>query len=124
MFHELLIFFAQTYREQFGMIEGPPLHDPIAVAAALAPEIFEHSNPQEERFEIYVVTEGEPNSFDRQRRRDLDPGQCGRTVARMVEAGEPGIRIPRTLNIPTFWYLIDLAMNCADEQSPLRTERV
>ncbi|KAF2100822.1 Inosine/uridine-preferring nucleoside hydrolase [Rhizodiscina lignyota] len=116
MFHELLIFFSKTYHREFGMNQGPPLHDPVAVTAALTPELFEDMNG--ERFEIYVVPEGEPNSFER-RRHFKDSGQCGRTVVKLLRESEKGIRIPRTLEIPTFWMLIDLALAEADKKSPL-----
>jgi len=35
MLVELLTFFAKTYVEVFGITEGPPLHDPLAVAVVL-----------------------------------------------------------------------------------------
>lgn len=35
----LLMFFANTYKEQFEF-ESPPLHDPLTIAYLLAPEIF------------------------------------------------------------------------------------
>ncbi|MGH3087268.1 MAG: nucleoside hydrolase [Rubrobacteraceae bacterium] len=37
---EFLEFFASTYREIYGF-DAPPLHDPVAVAAVIAPEILE-----------------------------------------------------------------------------------
>ena len=37
--HELLTFFAGTYREVFGF-EAPPVHDPVAVAAVIDPTII------------------------------------------------------------------------------------
>jgi len=37
---ELLLFFADTYKKVFKFEDGPPLHDPVAVAYAIAPEIF------------------------------------------------------------------------------------
>ncbi len=37
---QLLLFFAETYRTVFGFAEGPPLHDPCAVAYVLAPHLF------------------------------------------------------------------------------------
>lgn len=40
MVHDLLLFFAGTYREVFNF-EHPPLHDPCAVAYAIAPQLFE-----------------------------------------------------------------------------------
>jgi purine nucleosidase len=36
---ELMTFFASTYRREFGF-EHPPVHDPIAVAAVIAPSIL------------------------------------------------------------------------------------
>ena len=38
---DLLGFFAKTYKDVFGFVEGPPVHDPTAVAYVIAPEIFE-----------------------------------------------------------------------------------
>jgi uridine nucleosidase len=35
MLYELLTYFAATYAKVFDITEGPPLHDPLAVAAAL-----------------------------------------------------------------------------------------
>jgi purine nucleosidase/pyrimidine-specific ribonucleoside hydrolase len=37
--HQLLTFFAGTYREVFGF-EAPPVHDPVAVAAVIDPTII------------------------------------------------------------------------------------
>lgn len=36
----ILTFFAETYRTEFGFKEGPPVHDLLAVAWVLQPEIF------------------------------------------------------------------------------------
>lgn len=38
---QLLTFFETAYREVFKFADGAPLHDPCAVAAVLAPELFE-----------------------------------------------------------------------------------
>lgn len=35
--HDLLSFFAATYRTVFGFHDGPPLHDPLAVLFVIAP---------------------------------------------------------------------------------------
>ncbi len=37
---QLLLFFAATYRRVF-KFEHPPLHDPVAVAYVIAPQLFE-----------------------------------------------------------------------------------
>lgn len=63
---ELLMFFAKTYAEVFGITEGPPLHDPLAVAVVLdgirGVQIpFYDWRPDvgvRERFKVKVVTEG------------------------------------------------------------------
>ena len=46
-------------------------------------------------------------------------GQCGRTVARMagkVGDGAEGVRIPRTLKVDVFWWLIEFALQEAEER--------
>ena len=37
--HDLLLFFADTYKRVFSF-DDPPLHDPVAVAYVAAPELF------------------------------------------------------------------------------------
>lgn len=37
---DLLLFFKHTYEREFHLYNGPPLHDPCAVAILVAPEIF------------------------------------------------------------------------------------
>lgn len=39
LFSSLLSFFEETYRTQFGFSE-PPLHDPVAVAYVIDPQLF------------------------------------------------------------------------------------
>ncbi|KAI1112473.1 inosine-uridine preferring nucleoside hydrolase-domain-containing protein [Nemania sp. NC0429] len=120
MLVELLTFFAETYRDVFGIVEGPPLHDPLAVAAILTGtrhEIpFYDFDPakaegpvQRERFEVRVVTEG---TLEDARDRGA---QTGRTIARLLPPGEEGIRIPRGLDIELFWKVIEECCQRADE---------
>lgn len=107
MFHELLMFFAKTYDEVFGLSDGPPLHDPLAVAIPLAslPRSDETSglefhDADGERWEVEIVTEGE---------------QVGRTKVRPVAAdGEGGVFIPRTLDYQRFWDTLEECMARAD----------
>ncbi|KUI66725.1 Uridine nucleosidase [Cytospora mali] len=121
MLVELLMFFAKTYKEVFGIIEGPPLHDPLAVAAVLTGTpweipIYEYDpnsssgNPnQRERFDIKVITEGTHDDA-------LHRGsQLGRTVATLLPPGEDGVRIPRGLDIEKFWLDLEECVQKADE---------
>ncbi|KIW25093.1 uncharacterized protein PV07_10760 [Cladophialophora immunda] len=104
MFNELLMFFEHTYAKVFGLNEGPPLHDPLAVAVLLE----NHPDPRVridfddnggERWDVDVILEGE---------------QTGRTViTKSLNSG--GVRIPRTLDLSKFWHTLEECMARADE---------
>lgn len=102
LFVEILTFFAKTYANVFGLVEGPPLHDPLAVAAAFVPAIFEDNAG--ERFGIEVITDGAHGSSTDVRE---SGSQCGRTVATMLPNGRQGVRIPRSVDRPSMWRMID-----------------
>ncbi|KAI5370204.1 Putative inosine/uridine-preferring nucleoside hydrolase domain, ribonucleoside hydrolase [Septoria linicola] len=102
LFHEILTFFAKTYADVFGLNEGPPTHDPLAVAALLFPEAF-HDNDGE-RYTVQVITEGEHGSSDQIR---AGGSQCGRTVATLLLPLSEGVRIPRSLERARLWHILD-----------------
>lgn len=115
MLHELIMFFASTYAHVYGLTSGPPLHDPVAVAAILP----DHSNENPhgdlefddrdgERWHIRVVTDGLHSHSN-----DLR-GQVGRTVATIVPAEKGGVRIPRSLNVDCFWDLVESCIQRAE----------
>ncbi|KAI1493163.1 Inosine/uridine-preferring nucleoside hydrolase domain-containing protein [Biscogniauxia mediterranea] len=121
MLVELLNFFAATYRDVFGITAGPPLHDPLAVAAVLTGTEHEipfydydpaaagpEQQPQRERFAVKVVTEGTLAEA-------LDGAQTGRTVATRLPPGSEGVRIPRGLDIAAFWRVVEECCERADE---------
>lgn len=108
-------------------MEGPPLHDPLAVAIALigtSSEIpfydFDPASPEgperRERFELTVVTEGTLAEAQEKGSKS----QLGRTVARLLEPGSQGVRIPRGLDIPMFWKIIGECTQRADEVNAQR----
>ncbi|KAI0175600.1 Inosine/uridine-preferring nucleoside hydrolase [Hypoxylon sp. FL1284] len=120
MLVELLNFFAATYRDVFKLTEGPPLHDPLAVAAVLAGtehEIAFHDfdarkgqdNSRQERFAVKVITDG---TLDDARHRGA---QTGRTLVTPLPPGAPGVRIPRGLDVDRFWAEIEECCERADE---------
>lgn len=90
---------------------SPPLHDPVAVVAALSPTLFDDNDG--ERFEIHVVRSGDDVVTESDRHGDKT-GQCGRTIAKLLEKGSKGIRIPRSLNVAAFWNIIDLGLSAAE----------
>lgn len=106
-------------RDVFGITEGPPLHDPIAVAAVLTGTDDEipfteweegKSTPPRhaERFDVRVVTEG---TFEEAK---LGLKQTGRTIATLLPPGSEGVRIPRGMDVAKFWKVIEECIQRAD----------
>jgi uridine nucleosidase len=105
------------YRDVFGISEGPPLHDPIAVAAILTGTPWEipfydydlaDEKRERERYEVTVVTDG---TYE-----EAQAGaQTGRTVVKLLPPGQEGVRIPRSLDIPRFWKVTEECVQRADE---------
>ncbi|KAK5107484.1 hypothetical protein LTR62_001102 [Meristemomyces frigidus] len=117
LFFEIVSFFAQTYADVFGLKIGPPVHDPLAVAAAFRADLFVYNNAtdnsgdQKERFHVHVITDGEHGSDSTIRR---GPSQCGRTVVTRTRPGEPGVLIPRGVDAQALWTLIDRCLTITD----------
>lgn len=114
MLHDLLTFFAHTYAEVFGLVQGPPLHDPLAVAA-IFPDHSEHGihfdDRGGERWAVEVVTDGLHSDVEEER------GQVGRTRVSKAQDGEVGVRIPRGLNVQGLWSLLEGCVKRAEERS-------
>ena len=112
LFHEILIFFAQTYRDVFGLIRGPPLHDPIAVAVLLDGLIEDRlfDDRGSDRWRVKVLTDGNHSDFEDEQ------GQVGRTVIKAVDeiSSFRGVRIPRSLDVERFWAILEDCMQRAE----------
>lgn len=104
-------FFAGTYAEVFAITEGPPLHDPLAVAAGIYPDMFDDKGG--ERFKVDIVTEGVHSMTQ------SDVGELGRTKVAKLPPGEPGCRIPRAVDLSRFWELTEQCLQRADKVSPM-----
>lgn len=105
-------------RDVFGITDGPPLHDPIAVAAVLADilgsvpfyqwDATKSQHPRHsERFEVTVITDGTLEEAVQK--------QTGRTIARKLPIGDEGVTIPRGLDVAKFWSVIEECLEKADE---------
>ncbi|QSZ35724.1 hypothetical protein DSL72_006846 [Monilinia vaccinii-corymbosi] len=114
MLVELLTFFAATYDRVFGISDGPPLHDPLAVAVILdgvlgaeIPFYDFKDGGKRERFEVKVVTEGSHDDA-------LQGSDTGRTMVKLLPEGEDGVKIPRGLDIERFWAVVEDCLSRAD----------
>ncbi|MCJ1299179.1 Uridine nucleosidase 1 [Hypocenomyce scalaris] len=113
MLEEILAFFTAGYDTHFGMADGPPLHDPLAVAVLLPDSaIFEDDGS---RYDVRMVTVGEHVAADGE---DLETvrGQIGRTVVTTNATGK-GVRIPRALNVDVFWQCLSDCCSVAERKA-------
>lgn len=85
---ELLSFFGTTYRREFGF-QSPPVHDPCAVAAVIAPDILRALN-----MHVEIETQSELTA--------------GRTVCDVYGVtGQPtNARVGYGLDVPRFWNMV------------------
>lgn len=101
MFHELLTFFEHTYAKKFGLTDGPPLHDPLAVAVILSNlfdrrKLIHFDDHGGERWQVEV---------------ELGREQLGRTK---ITPSTTGVVIPRSLDLATFWEMVNSCLEIAD----------
>ncbi|PBP19547.1 inosine-uridine preferring nucleoside hydrolase [Diplocarpon rosae] len=115
MLVDLLTFFAKTYADVFGFVAGPPLHDPLAVAAIFdgivgieIPFFDALEGGRRERYDVKTITEGTHEEA-------LAGAQTGRTIATLLPEGEEGVKIPRGLNVSRFWDVLEECLVRADE---------
>ncbi|KAE8391343.1 Uridine nucleosidase 1 [Aspergillus alliaceus] len=117
MLFDLLVFFASTYENVFGLTSGPPLHDPLAVAVILSTlnpvyakrhpgQVLKFDDRNGERFNVNVVTDGLHGT-------DVElVGELGRSK---VFPGTCGVAIPRGVDLDAFWDMIFDCLRRADE---------
>lgn len=105
MMEEVMQYFRDSYRKHAnGANDGPPLHDAVAVYAALGLDeyVAEADRP---RYQVQVVTEGE---------------QDGRTIVSPLQSRLEGVVLPKRINLGKFWNEIQLCLDLADKISPMR----
>lgn len=79
-----------------------PFYDYDVQGAEVAPV------QKQERFAVKVVTEGTTEEA-------FKGAETGRTIATLLPEGEEGARIPRGLDIPMFWKVLEECVQRADE---------
>jgi purine nucleosidase/pyrimidine-specific ribonucleoside hydrolase len=99
---DVLLFFAESYASVFDFAAGPPLHDPVAVFAALAPH---HVTTVRVRIDVETAS----------------PLSAGQTVvdARAQTGRPPNAWLATAVEWPAFWGALAAAIAAADAASPL-----
>ena len=142
----LLLYFADTYSKHFGFVVGPPLHDPLAVLAAiLPPEEAEEGEGEEEGGggggQGRGQGEGEQQQGGRRQRpsppvfsltrarvdvETSSPLSLGQSVVdltpelgRSKHLGEPNAWVATRVDLEALWGMLGGAMERADVASPL-----
>jgi uridine nucleosidase len=123
MLVELVNFFSKTYDDIFGISDGPPLHDPLAVAA-----IFD--GIKEFEIPFYDVRYDEDSGKEVKERWHVDVDtrgthedalrgltQTGRTRLKALPAGEAGVKVPRSLDVAKFWSVLEDCVEMADKHN-------
>ena len=87
------------------------MHDPIAVFAAMRPNLFRNNN--HEHFAVLV------DSFTGYTAPSRRSAGCGKTVVRKLHDNEMGIKIPTATNLDAFWDQMEYCLNTADFETKL-----
>jgi len=132
MLHDLLTYFAETYARVFGIGAGPPLHDPLAVAAIL-PDSTTHLGFEWKETTVDVVVSGEKLGMtvmgwaDVERHKleeGLAHGLDHVTTSHSDESEEAGtmktvINVGVSCDVDAFWNTLMAAVEKGDATSPL-----
>lgn len=119
---EILAFFAANYGKYFDMFDGPPLHDPLAVAylfqfctgAAAQGDHAKVFEDDGDRYIVKVITDGahtaQPGEIA-----EAVQGQVGRTVITKSPNGQ-GVRVPRRMDGALFWKALDESCRVVEQR--------
>ncbi|KAI5814762.1 Inosine/uridine-preferring nucleoside hydrolase domain-containing protein, partial [Pyronema omphalodes] len=120
MLHELLTFFRDTYVRVFGITEGPPLHDPLAVAVVLLEEDVQW---RFEEVRIEVTCSG-PEVGRTIKTREL-PEVVGDQLGGGSRDAYTRVRVPLGLNVEKFWdVLLGVVEGCDGRYEWPKTEGI
>lgn len=131
MLHDLLTYFAETYARVFGISAGPPLHDPLAVAAML-PDSTTHLGFQWKETTVDVVVSGQKLGMTVMGEADVERHKLEEGLAHgldhvttnhssEIEEGprKTMVNVGISCNVDAFWNTLMAAIEKADATSPL-----
>lgn len=116
MLHDLLTFFSDTYARVYGITAGPPLHDPLAVAAVLPTDEISWDI---QRVPVRVATSGDEVGRT-VKVLGKGEGEGGVEEVRGEELGKGGVekdalvKIPKSCDVDAFWKVILKAVDTAE----------
>lgn len=98
MLYELMVFFKDTYVKEQGFVEGPPIHDPLAVVVLLDEYGVENMGIKSVRLQLDTVEDGELE---------------GKLEHKL---NKNGVKVIQELDIEKFWEIILRVINIADSE--------
>ncbi len=96
MLYELMVFFKDTYVKEQGFVDGPPIHDPLAVIVLLEEYGVENMGIESIRYQLDTVEEGELEG-----KLEYKPD-------------DRGVKVVTKLDIGKFWEIILKVITIAD----------
>lgn len=109
MLVELLTFFRDTYAKVFGITAGPPLHDPLAVAAVLPTDEVQW---EMEEVRVEVVCHGE--EVGRTVKTREEPAVIGEGLGAGGKDPYTTVLVPKKVDVDAFWKLLLDMVTAAD----------
>ncbi|KAK6464741.1 uridine nucleosidase [Scheffersomyces coipomensis] len=110
IFYNILNFFSESYKIKYGITEGPPIHDPVALFSILPFLDTENENEdynyQYIRKKLRVITDG-----DHQGESIIDEDESSDT--------EDGIYIGQNINVNKFWNELLQCIDIAEKYNKL-----
>lgn len=109
MLFELLTFFSATYERVFGITAGPPLHDPLAVAAIIPTDEIAW---EMEEVRVEVVCHGE--DLGKTIKTHEEPEVHGVGLGGEARGSVVRVRVPVKVDVDAFWGVLLEAVARAD----------
>lgn len=104
MLHDLLTFFSKTYADVFKITLGPPLHDPLAVAAVLPTDEIKWDF---EEVRVHVVCDGDEIGRTVKTPREEKAHEVrGDGLGAGGELVECVVRVSKGVDVDAFWKLL------------------
>lgn len=113
MLHDLLTFFSNTYADVFNITAGPPLHDPLAVAAVLPTDEISWVVDEVRVHVVCDSTEEVGRTIKKPREDKIDKIR-GEELGKGGKLVETVVKVPKSVDVDAFWKVILSSVEKAD----------